>query len=259
MFPERIACLSAESADICERLGASDRVVAVSAFAPRTVRTGRKIIGGFSTANLPELLTLEPDLVITFSDVQAQISADLIRGHCTVLATNQRSLADISRAILLIGRAIGCAPEADLLAADFKHRLQAFRRDSVERPRVYFEEWDEPLISGIGWVSEIIHLVGGLDVLSQPAAKASKEREVSTEIVCKADPQIILASWCGKPVDLQKIAKRPGWSEISAVKTNQIYAIDSADILQPGPSILAGVERISELVRRWSVQGSKPA
>jgi iron complex transport system substrate-binding protein len=251
MFPERIVCLSAESADICERLGAGDRVVAVTAFAPKPIRSVRKIIGGFSTTNMPELIALEPDLVITFSDVQAEISSDLIRNHCTVLATNQRSLGDISRAILLIGRVIGCGQEADRLAADFEHRLRAFRCDAAERPRVYFEEWDEPLISGIGWVSDIIHLVGGLDVLSHPGAKASREREVSSEIVCKADPQIILASWCGKPVDPAKIAKRPGWSEISAVKTNQIHAIDSADILQPGPSILAGVERVAELVRRW--------
>jgi iron complex transport system substrate-binding protein len=251
MFPERIVCLSAESADICERLGAGARVVAVSAFAPKSIRSGRKIIGGFSTTNLSELLAVEPDLVITFSDVQAQISGDLIRNHCAVLATNQRSLSDISRAILLIGRAIGCAPGADQLAADFEHRLQRFRSDYVPRPRVYFEEWDEPLIAGIGWVSEIIRLVGGIDIFARTGANASREREMDPGAVCAADPQIIFASWCGKRVDLERIATRPGWSAISAVKNNQIHAVDSADILQPGPAILAGVQQIAEVVRCW--------
>ena len=158
MFPERIICLSGESADICDRLGAADRVVAVSAFAPRSMRAGRAIVGGFSTLKMEDLLPIEPDLVITFSDVQAQISADLIRNHCTVLATNQRSLRGIIEAILLIGRAIGYCAEAEKLASDFELQLRDLRCDEEPRPRIYFEEWDEPLITGIGWVSEAIKL-----------------------------------------------------------------------------------------------------
>ena len=154
MFPERIICLSAESADICDRLGAANRVVAVSAFAPKSMRAGRVVVGGFSTLKMEDLLPFEPDLVITFSDVQARISADLIRNHFTVLATNQRSLHGISEAILLIGRAIGCCNEAEKLASDFERRLRDLSYDGEQRPRIYFEEWDEPLISGIGWVSE---------------------------------------------------------------------------------------------------------
>ncbi len=251
MFPERIVCLSGESADICHQLGAADRVVAVSAFAPRSMRDGPAIVGGFSTLKMTDLLAIQPDLVITFSDVQAEISADLIRHHCTVLATNQRSLPGISQAILLIGRAIGCPAEALKLASDFESRLARLRSDRTPRPRVYFEEWDEPLISGIGWVSEAIHLVGGEDIFFRPEAKSSRDRTVDALEVGNADPQIIFASWCGKPVNPKRIAERPGWQAISAVKTNDIYSIDSADILQPGPAILAGVEQISGIIERW--------
>jgi iron complex transport system substrate-binding protein len=251
MFPERIVCLSGESADICNRVGAAERVVAVSAFAPKSMRAGRAVVGGFSTLRIAELLAIEPDLVITFSDVQAQMAADLIRNHCTVLATNQRSLGGIVQAILLIGRAVGCMAEAEILANDFESRLQSFRRRQLPRPRVYFEEWDDPLITGIGWVSEVIDLVGGLDVFFQPGAKASRERAVDSLAVCRADPQIIFVSWCGKPMDLKKITERPGWEAISAVINNHLYVIDSADILQPGPAILAGVEQMAEIIGRW--------
>jgi iron complex transport system substrate-binding protein len=251
MFPERIVCLSGESADICNRLGAADRVVAVSAFAPRSMRAGRTVVGGFSTLNIADLLSIEPDLVVTFSDVQAQMSADLIRNHCTVLATNQRTLRGIVQAILLIGRAIGCSAEAEKLASDFERQLQNFSRDELPRPRVYFEEWDEPLITGIGWVSEAINLVGGEDIFFRPDAKASRERAVEAMAVCRADPEIIFVSWCGKPVDLGKMIGRPGWHAISAVRNKSIYSIDSADILQPGPGILAGLKQMSGIIEQW--------
>ncbi len=201
MFPERIICLSAESADICDRLGAADRVAAVSAFAPRSMRVGRAVVGGFSTPAMEDVLPIEPDLVITFSDVQAQISADLIRNHYTVLATNQRSLRGIAEAILLIGRAIGCSNQArrNWPPISLGRQLRDLRRDQEPRPRVYFEEWDEPLITGIGWVSEAIKLVGGEEVMfSRPDAKSARERQVESSAVCNADPQIIFASWCGK-------------------------------------------------------------
>jgi len=251
MFPERIVCLSGESADICDRLGAADRVVAVSAFAPTSMRAGRTIVGGFSTLKMADLLSIEPDLVITFSDVQAQMSADLIRNHCTVLATNQRSLRGIIQTILLIGRAIGCSAKAEKLASDFECQLQYFRRDELPRPRVYFEEWDEPLISCIGWISEAINLVGGEDIFFRLEAKGSRDRAVEATAVCRADPQIIFVSWCGKPVDLGIIAGRPGWQAISAVRNNDVHVIASADILQPGPGILAGVNQMAGIIERW--------
>jgi len=251
MYPERIVCLSGESADICYRLGAGDRVVAVSAFAPRSMRVGRTVVGGFSTLKMPELLSVEPELVITFSDVQAQISADLIRNHCTVLATNQRSLRGIIQTILLIGRAIGCSAGAEKLAADFDRQLRDFARDAPPRPRVYFEEWDDPLITGIGWVSEAIHLLGGQDIFLQQGAKGALERRVEAAAVCRADPQIICVSWCGKPVELTKISDRPGWGSIAAIRDQNLYSIDPADILQPGPALLAGVNKMAGIIERW--------
>jgi iron complex transport system substrate-binding protein len=251
MFPERIICLSGESADICDQLGAAHRVVAVSAFAPKSMRAGRAVVGGFSTLKMEDLLQFEPDLVITFSDVQARISADLIRNHFTVLATNQRSLHGIFEAILLIGRAIGCGNESERLASDFERRLRDLRYAGEQRPRIYFEEWDEPLITGIGWVSEGINLVGGQDAFFRSDAKASRERLVDAVAVRSADPQIIFASWCGKPVDLRQIAGRPGWDTISAVRNGEIHEIDSADILQPGPRVLEGIKGMSAIIERW--------
>ncbi len=258
MFPERIVCLSGESADICDRLGAADRVVGVSAFAPKSMSIGRTVVGGFSTLKIADLLSIEPDLVITFSDVQAQMAADLIRNHCTVLATNQRSLRGIIQTILLIGGAIGCSAEAEKLAADFEYQLRNLRCDELPRPRVYFEEWDDPLISGIGWVSEAINLVGGEDIFFRSEAKSSRARAVQPTAVCQADPQIIFVSWCGKPVDLGEIARRPGWHAISAVKNKEVCSIESADILQPGPSILAGVKQIAGIIERWRRQARQP-
>jgi iron complex transport system substrate-binding protein len=251
MFPERIVCLSGESADICHRLGAAERVVAVSAFAPRWMREGRKVVGGFSTLKIPDLLALQPDLVLTFSDVQAQITADLIRNHCTVLATNQRSIRGIVQAILLIGGAIGCAAEAGKLVSEFERQLQGFPGNTWPRPRVYFEEWDDPLITGIGWVSEAINLAGGDDIFVRPDAKASRDRTVQAAAICTADPQIIFVSWCGKPVEVEKIIGRIGWQEISAVRDENVFPIDSSDILQPGPAILAGIQQMSEIIERW--------
>jgi iron complex transport system substrate-binding protein len=251
MFPERIVCLSAESADICARLGAADRLVGVSAFAAKELRDGRRVVGGFATLKREEFLQLAPDLVITFSDVQAEIAADLIRNHCTVLATNQRSLRQISETILLIGRAIGCATEAEVLNADFEIQLRNLRSVSIPRPRVYFEEWDDPLISGIEWVSEAITIAGGEDIFFRLNARASRERQVESLAVCAGDPQIIFASWCGKPVDVKQIAARKGWGEISAVRAGEIHPIASEEILQPGPRILEGIRRMRLLIDQW--------
>lgn len=248
MFPERIVCLSGESADICARLGAGDRVIGVSAFAPPEMRAGRRIVGGFSTWKREELLALEPDLVITFSDVQGEIAAELIRAHCTVLATNQRSLRQISEAIRLIGRAIDCASAAEGLARDFERGLEAIRLQPARRPRVYFEEWDEPLISGIGWVAEAVAVAGGEDIFAIRGGKASREREVDPAAVLASDPEIIFASWCGKPVDEASIAARPGWANIAAVQNGRIHEIHSADILQPGPRVLEGIAQMRRAI-----------
>jgi iron complex transport system substrate-binding protein len=251
MFPERIVCLSADSADICAKLGAGNRVVAVSAFAPRELRQSRRVVGGFSTLRRDELLELAPDLVITFSDVQAEISAELVRNHCTVLATNQRSLRSIGEAIKLIGRVIGCTTESEAFARDFQRELDSLRANDNPRPRVYFEEWDDPLISGIGWVSEAIELVGGEHIFVRPEARAARERQIDSTAVLAANPEIIFASWCGKAVNIDQIARRDGWQKLSAVRAGEIHALDADDILQPGPRVLSGIRQMREVIDRW--------
>lgn len=246
--PQRIVCLSAESADICARLGAWDRVIAVTAFASQEKLPPKPVVSGFSTGDAAKIAARQPDLVITFSDVQAELTAALIRAGCTVLATNPRTLAEIAQTICLIGSAIGCAIAAEKLALDFEAKISALRSAPKTRPRVYFEEWPEPLIAGIGWISEIIELIGGTDILAHCRAKSAQERVVTSDEIIAADPQIIFASWCGKKARLDEIAARPRWREITAIRTGQIYEIDSSSILQPGPALLRGAQEMARLL-----------
>jgi iron complex transport system substrate-binding protein len=247
----RIVCLSAEAADICARLGAWNEVVAVSAFADQRDLPRKPVVSGFANGDVPRVLAFEPDLVITFSDVQADLAAQLIRAGVTVLATNQRTLANIAQTIQLIGRALGRADAASKLAADFESQLEALRPGDQPRPRVYFEEWPDPLISGIGWVGDLIGLAGGVDVFASRRGKATRERHVTAAEVAAADPEIILASWCGKPVDLEAIRARAGFAEISAVRDSQLFEIASSDILQPGPRVLRGAREIARIIAEW--------
>ena len=239
--------MSAEAADICARIGAWENVVAVSAYAEQTGLPRRAVVSGFSTGDAARIAALAPDLVVTFSDVQAELAAQLIRASCTVLATNQRTLAEVADAIRLIGRAANRTGAAEELAADFTRELDHLRSDAEPRPRVYFEEWPDPLISGIGWVGEIIESCGG---------KASRERGVESPEVIAANPDVILASWCGKLVEPARIRERPGWNAISAARDGEIHVLDSADILQPGPRLLAGARAIRRILDAYFDRGS---
>jgi len=183
----------------------------------------------------------------------------LIGAGVTVLCTNQRSFDEILDAILVIGGALGCERQARELIRDVQDDLRQVREYSAawpDRPRVYFEEWMDPLIAGIRWVSEAIEIAGGSDVFAELREKrAAPERIVATQDVVERDPQIILASWCGKPVDAARIASRPGWARIAAVKSGQIHEIDGADILSPGPSLVHGVRRIHEIIQAFQATG----
>ncbi len=228
-----MVCLTAETAEIAHLVGAGDRVVGVPGTArrPEEVREKPKV-GGFTTFRLERILGLEPDLVLAFSDLQADVVSDLVRAGVPVLCTNQRSIDDIFRAVLLVGAALGCEGAA---------------RD---RPRVYFEEWMDPLIAGIRWVSEAIEIAGGRDVFSELRSEPSaKARVVDPDEVVRRDPEIILASWCGKPVDAAAIAARPGWDRVSAVRRQEIHELDGADVLSPGPSLMFGLRRIHEIIQ----------
>ena len=247
----RIVCLSAEAADICARLGAWGEVVAVSAFASQRGLERRPVVAGFSTGDAAKVAALAPDLVITFSDVQAAMAAELIRRGCAVLATNQRSLAEIAQTIRLIGGAIGRATEAAALADEFASAVEKLRSSAEPQPRVYFEEWPEPPISGIGWVGEIVELCGGTDVFAERRGKASREREVTIAEIVAANPDIIIASWCGKPVDLDSIRRRDCFDRIAAVRSGELHALDSDSILQPGPRVLDGARTIRGIFDAW--------
>jgi iron complex transport system substrate-binding protein len=254
-FPQRLVCLSSEHVEICYALGAGERVVGVpgTAHRPPEARDKPKV-GGFTSFRLDKILELEPDLVLSFSDLQADISAELIRAGLPVFCSNPRSVDEILATIIMVGGLLGLEKPARDLVQDMRDEIRQVREFSavwVDRPRVYFEEWYDPLISGIRWVSEVIEIAGGRDIFSELRDKASaRERVVESGEVVRRDPQIILASWCGKPVDVEAIGKRPGWEAVSAVKTGRIHEVDGADILSPGPSVLAGLRHIHEIIQQ---------
>lgn len=256
MFPRRIACLTAESTEIVYALGAGDRVVGVSGFSVFPAEARKKTrIGGYTGIQAERVMALSPDLVLAYSDLQAEVSGDLVRAGATVLHLNQRSLAGILEAVVLIGRLIGCAAAAERLRSEMEEELARYRNDSPSvRPRVYFEEWDDPLICGIGWVSELIEAAGGVDLFSEKAqAPAARGRILDPEEVVRRDPQIIFASWCGKRVSFHRMAARSGWETISAFRYGRRVEIKAPYILPPGPSVLRGLRQMHQVIRAFSL------
>ena len=241
--PERIICLTEETVETLYLLGAEAHIVGVSGYAvrPKRVRREKPRVSAFTSADIPKILALEPDLVLTFSDLQADIVADLIRRGVTVMAYNQRDIAGIFAMIRHLGAMVGRHEAAARLVDDYRARLEriAARAQGRARPVVYFEEWDEPMITGIRWVSELIEIAGGREAFPDLGQKdAARDRIVSSEQVIAAAPDVILASWCGKKVRPEKIAARPGWQTIPAVRDQRITEIKSPLILQPGPAAL---------------------
>ena len=241
--PERIICLTEETVETLYLLGEEDRIVGVSGYAvrPKRVRQEKPRVSAFTSANMKKVLALNPDLVLTFSDLQADIAADLIRAGVAVMAYNQRDVAGIISMIRHLGAMVGAFEKAEKLASDYQVRLADIKaqcRNGI-RPVVYFEEWDDPMISGIQWVSELVEIAGGREAFpEQSVQKAAKDRIVSSEQVIAAQPDIILASWCGKKVQGESIIARTGWDEIPAVRDKRIVEIKSPLILQPGPAAL---------------------
>lgn len=255
-FPQRVVCLTAETTEIAFLLGAGDRVVGVPGTARRPdAARERAKVGGFTTFRADKIVALEPDLVLAFSDLQRDIVSELISAGITVLCTNQRSVDEVLQAILLIGGALGVETQARALIQDMRDEIKQVREYSSvwpDRPRVYFEEWMDPLITGIRWISELIEMAGGRDIFVELREQASAQgRIVSAQDVARRDPHIIVASWCGKPVDAAVIAARPGWQEVAAVKAGLIYEVPGEDILSPGPSLLVGLRRIHEIVQEY--------
>jgi iron complex transport system substrate-binding protein len=251
--PRRIVCLSAESADILCRLGVADRIVGVSAYVPPSkALLGVPRVSGFSAANIDAILALKPDLAIGYSDVQARIADRLIKDGVNVLVTQQISLREIEDTIFLLGRIVGEETRARALARRFRTELKARRS---RRLRGYFEEWPKPMINGIGWVSEIIERAGGQDIFRElRGCRRASERAVSTEEVVRRNPQVIIASWCGKEVRPDAIRQRPGWERIDAVRQRRVYEMDSNTVLQPGPVLVDGFHELCRILQPISLR-----
>ncbi|MBS0246484.1 MAG: cobalamin-binding protein [Proteobacteria bacterium] len=259
MFPpSRIVCLTEETVETLYLLGEDKRIVGVSGYAvrPPQVRKEKPRVGAFISADVPKILALEPDLILTFSDLQADIVAELIRHNVAVHAFNQRDLAGIFDMIRTLGALTGQPANAEALARTLETRLHKVEAQSAKlkrRPRVYFEEWDGPMIAGIGWVSELVEAAGGIDVFAERSKrKNAKDRIVTPEAVIAARPDIIIGSWCGKKFVPAKVAARPGFDTVPAVATGWLREIKSTVILQPGPAALTdGLDQLATIVADW--------
>ncbi len=252
-LPQRIVCLTEETTETIYALGESDRIVGISGYTvrPSIARKEKPKVSSFISANLDKIIDLKPDLVIGFSDVQAEIASNLIKRGIQVLFFNQRSIDEIFQMILILGSIVNKYKLAVDLIDNYREKINKSKKRKLQySPKVYFEEWDDPMISGIGWVSELIEIAGGVDIFSKLRLKKSaKERFVKSKMVIDENPDIIIASWCGKKVNKERIISREGWNKINAIKSNRIYEIKSSIILQPGPACLTdGLNKLIEII-----------
>jgi iron complex transport system substrate-binding protein len=260
MFPpERIVCLTEETVETLYLLGEDHRIVGVSGYAvrPARVRREKPRVSAFISADVPKILALDPDLVLTFSDLQADIVADLIRRGVAVHAFNQRDVAGIFAMIRTLGALIGAGEKADELARALEQRLAQTQQRAARlpgRPRVYFEEWDEPQISCIRWVSELIGIAGGDDVCPELAQQGlGRNRIIADPLeIPRRAPDLIFGSWCGKKFNPRAVAARAGWMEVPAVRDGELHEVKSSIILQPGPAALTdGVRELHRVIAAW--------
>ncbi|HSI53967.1 MAG TPA: cobalamin-binding protein [Ramlibacter sp.] len=258
--PARIVCLTEETTEWLYLLGEEARIVGISGYTvrPRRAREEKPKVSAFISAKIDKILALRPDCVFGFSDLQADIAAELVRKGVQVTIFNQRSVEEIFTMLYQVAAMVGRAERGLELLEAMRERLQAIEaagRALPRRPRVFFEEWDEPHISGIRWVSELVGIAGGDDVFPELAVQAlGKDRIVAdgAQIVAR-EPDIIIGSWCGKKFRPGKVAARPGWEVVPAVRDAQLFEIKSADILQPGPAALTdGVEQLHRIMLDWS-------
>jgi iron complex transport system substrate-binding protein len=260
MYPQRIVCLTEEPTEVLYALGEQQRIVGISGFTvrPAGVRAEKPRVCAFTSARIDKILSLRPDLAIGFSDIQADIARELIRQGVEVWISNHRSVQGILGYVRRLGAMVGAAGRAEAYARQLEDGLDRTRAIAAalpRRPRVYFEEWDEPMISGIAWVSELIGMAGGIDVFARRAAcPLARDRIIADpgEVV-RAAPDIILGSWCGKRFRAATVAARAGWQDVPAVRTGEMHEIKSPEILQPGPAALTdGVARMQAIFARWA-------
>ena len=256
MYPRRIICLTEETTETLYLLGEDWRVVGVSGYTARPPEARQKPkVSAFTSAKFEKIMALEPDLVLAFSDLQADIARELIWRGVTVFTFNQRSVEEILQMILMIGGIVGCVERAAQLVARLRVELDAIALSAERfgrRPRVFFEEWNDPLISGIRWVEELIEIAGGAALYPELRDhRLAKDRVLDPSEVATRDPEVVIASWCGRAVNKSLIRERPGWANVSAVRNNHIYEVKSTYILQPGPAALTeGVRQLHLLIAR---------
>ncbi|WP_018912014.1 ABC transporter substrate-binding protein [Thiomonas sp. FB-6] len=270
-LPRRIVCLTEEPTEVLYALGESWRIVGISGFTVRPPRARREKprVSAFTSARIDDILRLEPDLAIGFSDMQADIAQALIRHGVEVWISNHRSVEQILGYVRRLGALVGAAEAARQLAASLASRLREAAREAEceaaalpRRPRVYFEEWDDPPISAIRWVSELIGIAGGEDIFPElAAASLGRDRIVADPMeVVRRRPDIIIGSWCGKKFSPQRVAARAGWQDVPAVREGALYEIKSPLILQPGPAALTdGLDALRRIVREWNERQAAPA
>ncbi len=259
LYPQRIVCLTEETTEMLYILGEEKRIAGISGFTvrPPQARREKPRVSAFISAKIDKILDLRPDLVLGFSDLQADIAAELIRRGLNVHVFNQRSVEDIFRMISLLGAMVGRSDKAGEWIEQQRHKIVRLKEEASRRPnkpKIYFEEWYDPIITGIQWVAELIGIAGGEDCFPELSGeKLAKNRIIKDPgRVIRRNPDIIIGSWCGRRFRPEKLARRPGWADITAVRNGHIYEIKSSDILQPGPAALTdGLDQLKEIIDKW--------
>ncbi len=261
-FPSRIVCMTEETTEMLYLLGQEHRIVGISGFTVRPPRARREKprVSAFTSARIDKILALEPDLVLGFSDLQADIAADLIRRGISVHIFNQRSVDEILSMICQLGAMVGAAERAMAFADQAAVRIEALKaraRRLPIRPKVYFEEWYDPLITGIRWVAELVEIAGGVECFPELSRQPlAKDRILADPLeVVRRAPDIYVASWCGRKFRPERVRARPGWASMPALRNDHLHEIKSPLILQPGPAALTdGLDALVEIVDRWVAQ-----
>ncbi len=264
-YPRRVVCLTEETTETLYRIGCEDLIVGVSGFTVRPPAAREKPkVSSFLDANYERILELKPDVVLGFSDLQATLGAELAKRGVPVVIFNQRSIAEILQTIRVIGAIVGHPDRSAALADELEQNVRSVAEKAAllpRRPRVFFEEWHEPLISCIRWCSELVELCGGIDVCAETRdQQGAKGRIFEPEEVARRKPEAVIASWCGRKAKREKIASRPGWADVPAVRNDQLYEIKSAYVLQPGPAALTdGIAQIARIVEAVAHGETLPA
>ncbi|PKA23770.1 cobalamin-binding protein [Leptospira meyeri] len=254
MGPERIICLTEEPTEMLYLLGEEKRIVGISVYTerPPKAKEEKTKVSAFISGNLKKITALEPDLVIGFSDIQSQLAKDLIERGLNVLIFNQRSITEILSNMQMLGNLVGQAEKTNSLIEEWKSQINLWKQENSSKsnqPKVFFQEWDEPMITGIQWVSEAIELAGGIDCFSHlKEKKLAKDRIITAEDVATANPDVYVGSWCGKAMDWDWVRNKPEWRSTNFLKSNKIFELDPSIILQPGPALfLEGIPKLKEI------------